>query len=166
MWCWKRLLIVLWPARRPNQSILEEISSEYSLEGLMLMLNSNTLATWWEEPTHWKRPWCWETLRAGEGGNREWDGWMASLTQWTCIWANSQRQRSTEKSGLQQAWPAAVHGVTKSRTRLRDWTTTHSSILAWKILWTEDPGWLQSMGSQKSWTRLSNQATTPLKEIC
>ena len=42
---------------------------------------------WYEEPTHWKRDWCWEKLRAGEGG----DGWMASLTQWTCVWAHSRR---------------------------------------------------------------------------
>ena len=52
----------------------------------------NTLATWCEEPTHWKRPWCWERLRAGgEEGNRGWDGWMASLTQWTWVWTNSGR---------------------------------------------------------------------------
>ena len=52
--------------------------------------NSNSLATWWEELTHWKRPWCWERLKAGgEQGNREWDGWMASPTQWTWVWANS-----------------------------------------------------------------------------
>ena len=44
--------------------------------------NSNTLASWCKELTHWKRPWCWERLRAGgEGNDREWDGWMASLTQ-------------------------------------------------------------------------------------
>ena len=50
---------------------------------------SNTLATWCEEPTHWKRPWCWERLRAlGEGDNRGWDGWMASPTQWTWVWAS------------------------------------------------------------------------------
>ena len=45
--------------------------------------SSDTLATWCEVPTQWKRPWCWERLRArGEGGDRGWDGWMASLTQW------------------------------------------------------------------------------------
>ena len=51
--------------------------------------NSSTLATWWEELTHLKRPWCWEGLRAGgEGDDRGWDGWMASLTQWTWVWAS------------------------------------------------------------------------------
>ena len=48
--------------------------------------SSNTLATWCEEPTHWKRPWCWERLRAGiEGCGRGWNGWMASPTQWVCL---------------------------------------------------------------------------------
>ena len=51
---------------------------------------SNTLATWCGELTHWKRPWCWERLRlGGEGDDRGWDGWMASLTQWTWVWVNS-----------------------------------------------------------------------------
>ena len=50
------------------------------------------LATWCEQPTHCKRPWCWEGLRAwGEGGNREWDGWIASPTSWTWVCANSRR---------------------------------------------------------------------------
>ena len=52
--------------------------------------NSNTLATSCEELTHWKRPWCWEGLWAGgKGDNREWDGWMASLTRWIWVWVNS-----------------------------------------------------------------------------
>ena len=52
--------------------------------------NCNTLATWFEELTYWKRPWCWERLKAGgEGDNRGWDVWMASLTRWTWVWANS-----------------------------------------------------------------------------
>ena len=58
LWCWRRLLRVPWTARRSYLSILKEISPEYSLEGLMLKLNSNTLATWWEELTHWRRLWC------------------------------------------------------------------------------------------------------------
>ena len=51
--------------------------------------NSNTLATWCEELTHLKRPWCWERLKAREGDNRGWDGWMASVTQWTWVWVNA-----------------------------------------------------------------------------
>ena len=49
----------------------------------------NTLATWCEELTHLKRPWCWERLKVGEADNRGWDEWMASLTQWTWVWGNS-----------------------------------------------------------------------------
>ena len=51
--------------------------------------SSNTLATWYEELTHLKRPWCWERLKVGEGDDRGWDGWMASLTQWTWVWVGS-----------------------------------------------------------------------------
>ena len=52
--------------------------------------NSNTLATWYEELTHWKRPWCWERLKVGgEEDYRGWDGWMASPTHWTWLWVNS-----------------------------------------------------------------------------
>ena len=56
LWCWRRLLRVLWKARRSNQSILKEINAEYSLEGLMLKLSFNTLATQFEELTCWERP--------------------------------------------------------------------------------------------------------------
>ena len=90
LWCWRRLFRVPWTARTSNQSTLKEISPEYSLEALMWSWNSSTLTTWCEELTHWKRPWCWERLKAGgEGDDRGWDGWMASLTQWTWVWASS-----------------------------------------------------------------------------
>ena len=59
--------------------------------------NSNTLATWWEELTHLKRPWCWERLKAeGERDNRGWDGWMASLTQWTWVGLNWELEMNRE----------------------------------------------------------------------
>ena len=65
--------------------------------------NSNTLATWCKELNHWKRPWCWERLRAGgEGDNRGWDGWMASPTQWTWVWVDSRSWWWTGRPGLQQ----------------------------------------------------------------
>ena len=65
LWCWRRLLRVPWTARRSNQSILKEISPEYSLERLMLSWNTNTLAMFCKELTHLKRSWCWEWLKAG-----------------------------------------------------------------------------------------------------
>ena len=65
--------------------------------------NSNTLATWCEELTHLKRPWCWERLRAGgEGDDRGWDGWMASLTQWTWVWVDSGTWWGTGRPGVLQ----------------------------------------------------------------
>ena len=70
LWCW-RLLRVPWTARRSNQPILKEIRPEYSLEGLMLKWSSSTLATWCEELTHWKRPWCWKDWRQEEKGTTE-----------------------------------------------------------------------------------------------
>ena len=81
LWCW-----------RSNQSILKEIYPEYSFKDWCWSWNSNTLATWCKEPTHWKRAWCWERLRAGKGESRGWDGWMASLIQWTWFWANPRRE--------------------------------------------------------------------------
>ena len=67
--------------------------------------------------THWKRPWCWERLKAGGKGNdRGWDGWMASLTQWTCL------SKLQEMVKDREAWRAAFHGVSTSWTWLSDWT--------------------------------------------
>ena len=109
LWCWRRLLRIPWTARRSNQSILKEINPEYSLQGLILKLQ---LATWCEERTHWKRPWCWERLRAGgEGGNRGWDGWAAAPTQWTWwVWANS-------RSSLRRGKPGVLQSMGSQRVR-------------------------------------------------
>ena len=102
--CWWRLLRVPWTTRRSNQSILKENSPECSLEGLMLNLKLRTSATWFEELTHWKRPWGLERLKAGGlGDNRGWDGWMASPTQWTLVWVNSGSWWWTGRPGMLQA---------------------------------------------------------------
>ena len=80
MWCWRRLLRVLWTTRRSNQSILKEISPEYSLEGLMLKLKLQYFGHLMQRTDSLERPWCWERLKGGgEGDDRGWDGWMASL---------------------------------------------------------------------------------------
>ena len=95
-WCFwtvvleKIILRVPWTARRANQSILKEISPEYSLEGLMLKLKHQYFGHLMRRDSHLKRPRCWERLRAGgEGDDRGWDGWMASPTQWTWVWVDS-----------------------------------------------------------------------------
>ena len=71
---------------------------------MMLKLKLQHLGPWCEELAHWKRPWCWERLRAGgEGDNRGWDGWMASLTQWTWVWVNSRSWWWTGRPGVLQS---------------------------------------------------------------
>ena len=90
LWYWRRLLRVPWTARRSNQSILKEISPGISLEEMMLKLKPQYFGHLMRKLTHWKRLWCWEGLGAGgEGDDRGWDGWMASLTRWTRVWVNS-----------------------------------------------------------------------------
>ena len=75
--------------------------------------HSNTLATWCEELTHWKRPWCWRRLRRREGDDRGCDGCKASVTQWTWVWSNSGRYRRTGKPGMLQflGWKKVRHGL-------------------------------------------------------
>ena len=104
LWSWRRLLRVLWTARRSNQSILQEISPEYSLEGLMLKLKLQYLDSWCEELTHWKIPWFWERLKPGEGYDRGWDSWMTSLTGWTWVSASSGGWWWTGKPGVARSW--------------------------------------------------------------
>ena len=104
LWCWRRLLRVPWAARKSNQSILKEINPEYSLERLIWSWNSNILATWCEELTHLKRPWCWEGLGAGgEGDDRRQDGWMASPTRWTWVCVSSGSWWRTGKPDMLQS---------------------------------------------------------------
>ena len=117
LWCWRRLLRVHWPARRSNQSILREINPEYALEGLML--------NW--SPILWPpdvKSWFWERLKVGGvGDSRGWDGWMASWTQLT--WVSKLQELVVER----EAWCAAVHGVAKSWTQLRNWPVLWSFYL-------------------------------------
>ena len=103
LWCWRRLLRAPWTVRRSNQSILKKISPGCSLEGPMLKLKLQYLATWCKELTHLERPWCWERLRAGgEGDDRGWDGWMASPTKWIWVWVNSRSWWWTGRPGVLQ----------------------------------------------------------------
>ena len=82
LWCWTRLLRVLWTARRSNQSVLKEINPEYSLEGLMLKVKLQYFGHLMQRVDSLRRTWYWEILKAAEEGDkRGWDGWMASLIQ-------------------------------------------------------------------------------------
>ena len=114
--CWRRLWRVPWTTRRLNQSILKEISLNIHWKDWCWSWNSNTLATSCEELSQMKRPWCWEGLGAGgEGDDRGWDGWMASLTQWTRVWASSGSWWWTGKPGVLQSM-----GLQRVR---HDWVT-------------------------------------------
>ena len=98
--CWRRLLRVPWAARRSNQSFVKEINPEYSLEGLMMKLKFQYFGHPMQRADSLEIPWCWERLRAGREGG---DGWMASLTQWTWVWANSGSWWWTGKPGVLQS---------------------------------------------------------------
>ena len=100
LWCWRRLLKVPWTARRSNQSILKEISPGCSLEGMMLKLKSNTLATSWGVDSLEKALMLGGTGAGGEVNDREWDDWMASPTQWTWVWVNSESWWWTGRPGV------------------------------------------------------------------
>ena len=63
----------------------------------------NTLPTWWEELTHWKRPWCWERLKSREVDDRGWGGWVASPTWWTWVWTSSGSWWWTGRPGVLQS---------------------------------------------------------------
>ena len=74
---------VPWTARRSKQTILKEVNSEYSLEELIWSWSSNTLVTWYKQPTHWKRPWCWrKTERRRKRGSR----WITKSQTWLGDW--------------------------------------------------------------------------------
>ena len=100
-----------------NQSILKDSFLNIHWNNWWWSWNSNPLATWCEDLTHWKRPWCWEGLRAGgEGDGSGWDGWMASPTQITWVWVYSGSWWWTGRPGLLQ--PTGLQRVRLTWTEL------------------------------------------------
>ena len=101
LWCWRRLFRVPWTSRRSNWSVLKEINPEYSLEGMMLKLQS--FGHLMSRADSLEKPWCWERLKAeGEEDNRmKW--FMASPTQWTWVWASCRSWWCTGKTGMLQS---------------------------------------------------------------
>ena len=104
LWCWRRLLRVSWTARRSNSPSKRKSVLNIHWKDWCWSWNSNTVATWCNELTHWKRPWCWARLKAGEeGDDRGWGGWMASRTQQTWDWVNSGSWWWTGRPGVLQS---------------------------------------------------------------
>ena len=130
LWCWRRLLRVPWTTRS-NQSILKEVNPEYSLEGLMLKLKLQYFGHLMRRANSLEK-----TLMLGKSEGRRrrgwqrWDGWMASLTGWTWLWANSRRWWRTGKSGMLQSMGSQRAG--------HDWATEQQqkvvAILGAKVL--------------------------------
>ena len=114
-----------------------EYKENWALQNWYWSWNANTLATWCEELTHLKRPWCWERLKAGGGGDeREWDGWMASPTRWTWVWVNSGSWWWTGKPAVLQSmelqrvghnWVTELNWTWnfKQRIDMQKWNTFH-----------------------------------------
>ena len=102
---------------------------------LLLFSCSSILATWCKEWTCWKKPLFWERLRAGgEGGGSEWGGCMASLTQWTWVWASSGRQRRPGKPGVLQPTGSqrVGHDLVAKQQQHSLQGTTHWTIVLWE----------------------------------
>ena len=124
LWCWRRLLRVLGLQRDPTSPSYGKSVLGVHWTDWCWSWNSNILATWCKELTHLKRPWFGERLTAeGEGDDRGWDSWMASLTQWAWVWVNSGSWWRTERPGVLRFMGS--QGVGHDCVTELNWTETY-----------------------------------------
>ena len=120
LWCWRRLLRVPWTARRPNQSILKEISPEYFLEGLMLKLKLQYFGHLMQRTDSLEKTLMLRKIEGMRRRGRQRMRWLDGITDLMDI----SLSRLWEMVEVREAWSATIHGVTKSQTQMSDRTTT------------------------------------------